>query len=176
MGKAARFRFVKSSILKLSVGGAKSIRDMFTNRQAGWKTTTTNNNALAFQLCCFLPAVFQQQCTVASNAVNLKHHETRREKDIVSVKQQHSSSLTQKLPSFNTIANDFSSAPLTSPWRPQTVDLTQKCCNFNAKKLPMKKLFQSVVKLHLIPETASFSWWWNQEATPLLLGPKKPQE
>lgn len=39
-----------------------------------------------------------------------------------------------------------------------------------------RKLFEFVVKLHLIPETAFFSWWWNQEATPLLVALKKPQE
>lgn len=164
MEKAARFRFVKCSILMPSVGGANSICDMFTNRQAGRKKQqqlTTNNNSLAFWLCCVLHAVFQHYCTTV-----LKHREARREKDIMAVKQQHSSSLSQKLPSFNTIANDFSSAPFTSPRRPQTVDSTLNCCSFNAKKfqlaklasqLPIKKLFQKVVKLHLIPETASFS-------------------
>lgn len=77
MGNAARFRFVKFSILMPSVGGGKSFWETLnTNRQAGRKTTTTNNNALAFQSRCLLPDVFQQQCRTALNAVNLEHRKT----------------------------------------------------------------------------------------------------
>lgn len=110
-----------------SVGGGKSICDMLVNRQAGRKTTATSKNAFAFRLCCFLPAVFQQRCTAALNAVNLRHRET----------QMHHrlwSSSTLKLSSFHRIANDDCSVAFTSAWRLQMVDLTLNCGNFNAKK------------------------------------------